>query len=76
MGGRKGRDGLFPATSCIKIAGIFCKFIIVQSFNLLFITFLLNLTADNKESITVRGCALDSGTLTTDTGKYQSYLKR
>lgn len=23
MGGRKGRDGLFPATSCIKIAGYF-----------------------------------------------------
>ncbi|XP_052754818.1 uncharacterized protein LOC113510152 [Galleria mellonella] len=23
MGGRKGRDGLFPATSCIKIAGVF-----------------------------------------------------
>ncbi|KAJ6633460.1 hypothetical protein Bhyg_15807, partial [Pseudolycoriella hygida] len=46
MGGRKGRDGLFPATSCIKIAGHF---------------------ADTGESITVRGCALDSGTLTTDT---------
>lgn len=25
MGGRKGRDGLFPATSCIKIAGHFGK---------------------------------------------------
>lgn len=23
MGGRKGRDGLFPATSCIKIAGYY-----------------------------------------------------
>lgn len=23
MGGRKGRDGYFPATSCIKIAGIY-----------------------------------------------------
>ncbi|CRK99266.1 CLUMA_CG012686, isoform A [Clunio marinus] len=46
MGGRKGRDGLFPATSCIKIAGYF---------------------DDNGETITVRGCALDSGTLTTDT---------
>lgn len=23
MGGRKGRDGLFPATSCIKIAGVY-----------------------------------------------------
>ncbi|KAG4070635.1 hypothetical protein HA402_013555 [Bradysia odoriphaga] len=46
MGGRKGRDGLFPATACIKIAGHF---------------------VDTGESITVRGCALDSGTLTTDT---------
>lgn len=23
LGGRKGRDGLFPATACIKIAGIY-----------------------------------------------------
>ncbi|XP_050304211.1 uncharacterized protein LOC126741711 [Anthonomus grandis grandis] len=46
MCGRKGRDGLFPATSCVKISGVF---------------------DDNKETITVRGCALDSGTLTTDT---------
>ncbi|XP_077287953.1 uncharacterized protein LOC143912541 [Arctopsyche grandis] len=46
MGGRKGRDGLFPATSCIKIAGVY---------------------DDTGERITVRGCALDSGTLTTDT---------
>ncbi|XP_058060028.1 uncharacterized protein LOC131210752 [Anopheles bellator] len=46
MGGRKGRDGLFPATSCIKIAGYY---------------------DDTGETITVRGCALDSGTLTTDT---------
>ncbi|XP_050676517.1 uncharacterized protein LOC126973336 [Leptidea sinapis] len=46
MGGRKGRDGLFPATSCIKIAGFF---------------------DDTGETITVRGCGLDSGTATTDT---------
>ncbi|CAG9853808.1 unnamed protein product [Phyllotreta striolata] len=46
MGGKKGRDGLFPATSCVKIAGIF---------------------DDTEDSIVVRGCALDSGTLTTDT---------
>uniref|UniRef100_A0A2A4K8T6 Protein sleepless n=1 Tax=Heliothis virescens TaxID=7102 RepID=A0A2A4K8T6_HELVI len=46
MGGRKGRDGLFPATSCIKIAGVF---------------------DDTRETITVRGCGLDSGTATTDT---------
>lgn len=46
MGGRKGRDGVFPATACIKIAGYY---------------------DDTGETITVRGCALDSGTLTTDT---------
>uniref|UniRef100_A0A182SMX0 Protein quiver n=1 Tax=Anopheles maculatus TaxID=74869 RepID=A0A182SMX0_9DIPT len=28
MGGRKGRDGLFPATSCIKIAGYYGESII------------------------------------------------
>lgn len=32
MGGRKGRDGLFPATSCIKIAGYFGKYTINISF--------------------------------------------
>uniref|UniRef100_A0A8D9AGJ5 Protein sleepless n=2 Tax=Cacopsylla melanoneura TaxID=428564 RepID=A0A8D9AGJ5_9HEMI len=46
MGGRKGRNGLFPATACIKMNGIY---------------------DDTRESMTVRGCALDSGTLTTDT---------
>ncbi|GBP58250.1 hypothetical protein EVAR_40756_1 [Eumeta japonica] len=46
MGGRKGRDGLFPATSCVKIAGVY---------------------DDTEETITVRGCALDSSTATTDT---------
>ncbi|XP_045467997.1 uncharacterized protein LOC123676255 isoform X1 [Harmonia axyridis] len=46
MGGRKGRDGVFPATSCVKITGTF---------------------EDNEETIMIRGCALDSGTLTTDT---------
>lgn len=25
MGGRKGRDGIYPATSCIKITGRFGK---------------------------------------------------
>lgn len=46
MGGRKGRNGLFPATACIKLAGVY---------------------DDTGDRITVRGCALDSGTLTTDT---------
>lgn len=46
MGGRKGRDGVFPATACIKMDGRY---------------------TDTDESITIRACALDSGTLTTDT---------
>ena len=25
-GGRKGRNGLFPATACIKVAGKFCEY--------------------------------------------------
>lgn len=28
MGGRKGRNGLFPATACIKIAGYYGKYFI------------------------------------------------
>ncbi|XP_071448171.1 uncharacterized protein [Hetaerina americana] len=46
MGGRKNRNGLFPATACIKLAGVY---------------------DDTGQRLTVRGCALDSGTLTTDT---------
>merc|ERR1712087_365520 len=46
MGGRKGRDGLFPASDCIKVTGSY---------------------DDTGESMMIRGCALDSGTLTTDT---------
>lgn len=45
LGGRKNRDGLFPATACVKIAGIYY---------------------DSGVSLTIRSCALDSGTLTTD----------
>nr|XP_046918305.1 uncharacterized protein LOC124498577 [Dermatophagoides farinae]XP_046918306.1 uncharacterized protein LOC124498577 [Dermatophagoides farinae] len=44
--GRKGRDGLYPATACIKLNGRF---------------------EDNGETMIVRDCALDSGSLTTDT---------
>ena len=25
LGGRKGRDGLFPATACVKLAGVYGK---------------------------------------------------
>lgn len=46
MGGRKGRNGLFPASACIKMSGSY---------------------ADGSGTIMIRGCALDSGTLTTDT---------
>nr|XP_045617687.1 uncharacterized protein LOC123770068 [Procambarus clarkii] len=46
LAGRKGREGLFPATACIKLAGIY---------------------DDTGQTITIRSCALDSGTLTTDT---------
>ncbi|CAL4080025.1 unnamed protein product [Meganyctiphanes norvegica] len=46
MAGRKNRAGLFPATTCIKMAGRY---------------------SDTGETIMVRTCALDSGTLTTDT---------
>ncbi|XP_057337947.1 uncharacterized protein LOC130675982 [Microplitis mediator] len=45
LSGRKGRDGLFPATSCIKLSGFYY---------------------DTGVSLTIRTCALDSGTLTTD----------
>ncbi|XP_054708941.1 uncharacterized protein LOC129218646 [Uloborus diversus] len=44
--GRKQRDGVFPATSCVKLAGIY---------------------DDTGETLVVRGCAVDSGTLTIDT---------
>ncbi|KAK8397404.1 hypothetical protein O3P69_004851 [Scylla paramamosain] len=46
MAGRKGREGLFPATACIKLAGVY---------------------DESRERIVIRSCALDSGTLTTDT---------
>ncbi|XP_076368857.1 uncharacterized protein LOC143256067 [Tachypleus tridentatus] len=44
--GRKHRNGLFPATACIKLSGKY---------------------GDTGETMIVRGCALDSGTLTIDT---------
>ncbi|KAG8192448.1 hypothetical protein JTE90_017978 [Oedothorax gibbosus] len=44
--GRKQRNGVFPATSCVKLAGVY---------------------ADNGQTLVVRGCAVDSGTLTIDT---------
>lgn len=67
MGGRKGRDGLFPATSCIKISGYFGKMGISSQLeyknfvHLFFLSFCERTTDDTKETISVRGCALDSG---------------
>lgn len=46
MAGRKGRDGMYPATACIKLSGRF---------------------EDNDETMIIRDCALDSGSLTADT---------
>ncbi|KAK2709250.1 uncharacterized protein LOC136027474 isoform X2 [Artemia franciscana] len=46
MGGKKGRDGLFPASSCLKLSGVY---------------------ADTQETLIVRDCSMDSGTLTLDT---------
>ncbi|XP_075585884.1 uncharacterized protein LOC124498577 isoform X1 [Dermatophagoides farinae] len=64
--GRKGRDGLYPATACIKLNGRFgmYKFIIIISINNGFQQFF---SEDNGETMIVRDCALDSGSLTTDT---------
>ncbi|CAL1291995.1 unnamed protein product [Larinioides sclopetarius] len=44
--GRKQRNGVFPATTCVKLAGTY---------------------DDTGETLVVRGCAVDSGTLTIDT---------
>ncbi|XP_066972052.1 uncharacterized protein [Macrobrachium rosenbergii] len=46
MAGRKGREGLFPATACIKLAGIY---------------------DDNGQTLIIRDCTVDSGSLTLDT---------
>lgn len=46
MSSRKNRNGLFPATACIKLNGVF---------------------EATGQSMVVRSCALDSGTLTVDT---------
>lgn len=45
MGGRKDRNGLFPATACLKLSGSYA----------------------NGTTMVVRGCGLDSGSLTVDT---------
>ena len=66
MGGRKGRDGVFPATACVKISGIYGESLSLLSPYIVRLNF-TSLPDDTGETITVRGCALDSGTLTTDT---------
>ena len=32
MGGRKGRDGLFPASDCIKVTGVYGKSTFITQF--------------------------------------------
>ena len=32
MGGRKGRNGLFPASACIKLSGTYCKHYFTTTF--------------------------------------------
>ncbi|ODN00487.1 hypothetical protein Ocin01_06201 [Orchesella cincta] len=71
MGGRKGRNGLFPATACIKLAAdtgesMVVRTCAVDSGTLTLDTELARMN-DTGETITVRGCALDSGTLNVDT---------
>ncbi|XP_068247438.1 uncharacterized protein [Palaemon carinicauda] len=46
LAGWKGRNGLFPASQCVKISGY---------------------VYGTHETITVRGCTIDSGTVTLDT---------
>ncbi|XP_071522321.1 uncharacterized protein [Panulirus ornatus] len=46
LAGWKDRNGLFPATHCVKLSGYFYE---------------------TSESLVVRGCTVDSGTLTIDT---------
>uniref|UniRef100_A0A023G553 Putative secreted protein n=1 Tax=Amblyomma triste TaxID=251400 RepID=A0A023G553_AMBTT len=46
MSSRKNRNGLFPATACIKLNGVY---------------------EETGQTMVVRSCALDSGTLTVDT---------
>ncbi|XP_029849427.3 uncharacterized protein LOC8051049 [Ixodes scapularis] len=46
MASRKNRNGLFPATACIKLNGVY---------------------EETGETMVIRSCALDSGTLTVDT---------
>lgn len=74
MGGRKGRDGIYPATSCIKIAGYFGEMVHgdpmgkqLKSTLIQPNSCMLFFADETGITITVRGCALDSGTLTTDT---------
>ncbi|XP_022711181.1 uncharacterized protein LOC111273656 isoform X1 [Varroa jacobsoni] len=68
LAGRKGREGLFPATACVKITGTYAmsnpngiKDLPVMCPKHCFGS------EDTGDTIVVRTCALDSGTLTVDT---------
>lgn len=58
---KKGRQGLFPADHCIKINGY-------RGRNSMFLLY-CNLADNSSKTMIIRTCALDSGTLTADTGK-------
>jgi hypothetical protein len=69
--GRRNRDGAFPATACIKLSGVygeFDSFVSICAISSSHLGLLLCLIAEKTGiPMVVRDCALDSGTLTTDT---------
>ncbi|CAN7993144.1 unnamed protein product, partial [Ixodes hexagonus] len=62
MASRKNRNGLFPATACIKLNGVYGAFASPA-----FIKERPKHREETGENMVIRSCALDSGTLTVDT---------
>ena len=63
MGGRKGRNGLFPATACIKIAGYYGKFTVDVIFwhHLCFVSFISKMNkGKERETEGERGRPIES----------------
>lgn len=58
---KKDRKGLFPADHCVKISGYQSKHPLSY--------YLFVLADDPSKTMVIRTCAMDSGTLTADTGK-------
>lgn len=50
MGGRKGRNGLFPATACIKLTGYYRKFCLVLFFFFVPLILLTKHISNNKRT--------------------------